>query len=48
MDTAKEDGKVEVAKEMILDNESIEKIVKYTKLSVSQIKEIANDLNKTL
>ena len=48
MDTAKEDGKVEVAKEMILDNESIEKIVKYTKLSISQIKEIANDLNKRI
>jgi hypothetical protein len=44
-DTAYKDGKTEgqlekalqVAKEMLLDNEPIEKIVRYTQLSVDQI-----------
>lgn len=35
-------GKIDLAMEMIKENESIEKIMKYTKLSESQIKELQN------
>jgi len=37
LDTAKEEGKIEVAKEMLKDNESVEKIIKYTGLTKEQI-----------
>jgi predicted transposase/invertase (TIGR01784 family) len=45
-DTAFKDGKIErsfeIAKEMLLDNEPIEKIVRYTKLSVDEISALKN------
>jgi len=39
-----EKGKIEIAKEMILDNEPITKIVKYTKLSKQTIENLINEL----
>ena len=46
-DTAFEEGKlskaVKVAKEMLLDNEPIEKIVRYTQLSVAQVENLKNE-----
>lgn len=48
LDTAKEEGKdekaLEIAKEMLLDKESIEKIQKWTKLSLENIQELAREL----
>jgi predicted transposase/invertase (TIGR01784 family) len=52
LDTAKEEGKaegrdekaIEIAKEMIQDNEPIEKIQKWTKLPLSAIRELAKEL----
>lgn len=44
LDTAKEEGfeegKIEVAKEMLKDNEPLEKIIKYTGLTKKQIEQI--------
>lgn len=42
IDYAKETGKIEVAKEMLKDNMSVEQIIKYTGLSKGEI----NDLKK--
>ncbi len=42
----REEEKVEIAKEMILDNESVEKIVKYTKLSKKQIETLIKELKR--
>ncbi|MEI6823810.1 MAG: hypothetical protein WCL51_17915 [Bacteroidota bacterium] len=48
IDTAREEGigvgKVQIAKEMILENEPIDKIIKYTKLTKSQIDDIIKEL----
>jgi hypothetical protein len=43
LDTAREEGKIEVAKEMLKDNESIEKIIKYTGLTKQQIEKIKSN-----
>jgi predicted transposase/invertase (TIGR01784 family) len=40
LDTAKEEGKVEVAKEMIKAGETIEKIIRYTGLTRQQIEQL--------
>ncbi|RLD75041.1 MAG: hypothetical protein DRJ10_16010 [Bacteroidetes bacterium] len=40
LDTAKEEKAIEIAKEMLKDNEPIEKIVKYTKLSEQKIRSL--------
>ena len=40
LDTAKEEKAIEIAKEMLKDNEPIEKIVKYTKLSEQEVKNL--------
>jgi hypothetical protein len=39
----KADEKVEIAKEMLADNEPIEKIIKYTKLSKEEIEQLTQD-----
>ncbi len=48
IDTAKEEGievgKIEIAKEMILANEHIDKIIKYTKLTKSYIEDLIKEL----
>ena len=48
IDTAREEGgekrAIEIAKEMILENEHIDKIIKYTKLTKSQIEGINKEL----
>ncbi|MEI6823811.1 MAG: hypothetical protein WCL51_17920 [Bacteroidota bacterium] len=48
IDTAREEGSdkrtIEIAKEMILENEHIDKIIKYTKLTKSQIEGIIKEL----
>jgi len=41
---ARELEKIEIAKEMITDNERIEKIVKYTKLEIETIKNLINEM----
>jgi len=41
---AVDNEKIEIAKEMISENESIEKIVKYTKLSIEIIEKLINEL----
>jgi len=58
IDTSREEGKeegkeegrnqreVEIAKEMILDNELVDKIVKYTKLSKKQIETLIKELKR--
>ena len=54
IDTAKEEGREEgleegalkVAIEMIIENESIEKIVKYTKLSIEQVEKLIEEYKK--
>ncbi len=51
LDTAKEQGveqgryqrDIEIAKEMLLDNEPVEKIVKYTRLTKEQVEKIKNN-----
>jgi uncharacterized protein YerC len=40
LDTAKEEGKIEVALEMLKANESIDKIIRFTGLSKSQIERL--------
>jgi len=40
LDTAKEEKAIEIAKEMLKDNEPIEKIVKYTKLSEQEVRNL--------
>ena len=44
VDTSKEEGKLEVVKEMILDNEPIEKIVKYSKFPKIIIEKLINEM----
>lgn len=44
LDTAKEEGKIEIVKEMLLDKESIEKIQKWTKLPLETIQRLEKDL----
>jgi len=39
----KEEREIEIAKEMIIENESIEKIVKYTKLDIATVKKLINE-----
>jgi len=46
VDTSKEEGKLEVVKEMIMDNEPIEKIMRYTKLSKSTIEKYIDEQKK--
>lgn len=45
---AKLEGKVEeqikIAKEMIIDNEPIEKILKYTKIPLAEIQKLAKEI----
>jgi len=47
-ETAREEGwnarSIEIAKEMIIESETIEKIIKYTKLSIEKIEELVNEL----
>jgi len=40
LDTAKEEGKIEVATEMLKENESVEKIIRFTGLSREQIEKL--------
>jgi hypothetical protein len=42
---AEKQTKIEMAKKMLLDNEPIEKIVKYTELTEKEIKNIEKQLN---
>ena len=38
-------AKIEMAKQMLLDDESIDKIIKYTKLSEKEIEKLKTELN---
>ena len=45
LDSAKEEGKIEVAKEMLKEGDSIEKISRVTKLTLDTIQKLAKDLD---
>ena len=44
----RENGKIEMVEKMILDNESLEKIIRYSGLTEKKIKQIAKKLSKEL
>jgi len=46
-ETAIEERNIEIAKDMIVDNEHIDKIIKYTKLSSETIKQLINELKNS-
>lgn len=43
----KEEGRIELAKEMLKDNEPLDKIIKYSKLTKEEIFDLASDLKVT-
>jgi len=45
LDSAKEEGKIEVAKEMLKEGDSVEKISRVTKLTLDTIRKLAKDLD---
>jgi len=44
IDTARKDEKIEIAKEMLRDDATLEKIVKYTKLNIKEIEKLKKEL----
>jgi len=44
---AKQQEKIEIANEMIVNNEPIEKIVKYTKLKIETIEKLINEMKNS-
>jgi len=45
--TAREEEKIEIAKEMIIDNEPIDKIIRYTKLDIDFINKLVNEMKNS-
>ena len=42
---AQKEARISVAKEMLADNESIDKIVKYSKISVKEVRALADKMS---
>ena len=42
---AQKEARISLAKEMLADNESIDKIVKYSKLSVKEVRALADKMS---
>jgi len=45
--TAREEREIEMAKEMIIDNEPIDKIIRYTKLDIDFINKLVNEMKNS-